>query len=390
MGGGEFLLAFILFLFVFAAWWVVFDQQLSKTKELLKKSEKEANLYKEETQREICNLQNELSKYKNLHETREAELNKMLEGNLKAFPYLAGIMADYLTYDIEILAKKLDWGNSVERAKKVASIREIRRSTAARIEEAKVATYQLQYLLQLYPSLQDVIDCDFGELDYHHDEIPDYDPVRKYLSKDEYYSLSESERNQKALDNYIQSHAKTKWQIGRDYELYVGYQYERKGYNVEYFGSNMGLNDLGRDLICKKRADAIIVQCKYWSQDKTIHEKHIFQLFGTVTMYRMNNAIAAEQVKPVFVTNISLSDTAKKAAAYLNVEVIENYPLGEFPRIKCNVSYKDGAKTKIYHLPMDQQYDKVKIIHDDECFAYTVKEAESKGFRRAYKWHGES
>lgn len=37
---------------------------------------------------------------------------------------------------------------------------------------------------------------------------------------------------------------------------------------------------------------------------------------------------------------------------------------------------------------MDQQYDTVKINKSDECFAFTVREAEAKGFRRAYKWHG--
>ena len=60
------------------------------------------------------------------------------------------------------------------------------------------------------------------------------------------------ERNQLALDRYKASHKKSKWQIGRDYELYIGYRYSQSGYSVDYFGSYMGLEDLGRDLICKK------------------------------------------------------------------------------------------------------------------------------------------
>lgn len=47
-----------------------------------------------------------------------------------------------------------------------------------------------------------------------------------------------------------------------------------------------------------------------------------------------------------------------------------------------------GCRTRIYHLPMDQQYDKVKIKTSEECYAYTVQEAEAKGFRRAYRWYG--
>lgn len=83
-------------------------------------------------------------------------------------------------------------------------------------------------------------------------ELPDYDPTRDYLSKEEYNSLSTVERNQLALDRYKASHKKSKWQIGRDYELYIGYRYSQSGYSVDYFGSYMGLEDLGRDLICKK------------------------------------------------------------------------------------------------------------------------------------------
>lgn len=74
-------------------------------------------------------------------------------------------------------------------------------------------------------------------------------PTRDYLSKEEYSALTVTERNQLALDRYKNSHSKSKWQIGRDYELYVGYRYNQKGYIVEYFGSEKRLEDMGRDLL---------------------------------------------------------------------------------------------------------------------------------------------
>lgn len=56
------------------------------------------------------------------------------------------------------------------------------------------------------------------------------------------------------------------------------------------------------------------------------------------------------------------------------------------PLVKCNISKSDN---KIYHLPFDQQYDRIKInISKGEMFAYTIDEAVSKGFRRAKKWVG--
>ena len=51
--------------------------------------------------------------------------------------------------------------------------------------------------------------------------------------------------------------------------------------------------------------------------------------------------------------------------------------------IKCNINNKN----KIYHLPFDQQYDRVVIEKDKgELYVKTVKEAEDLGFRRAKKW----
>lgn len=48
----------------------------------------------------------------------------------------------------------------------------------------------------------------------------DYDKVRDYISKEEYLKLDECQRGQLALERYVASFKKSKWQIGRDYELY--------------------------------------------------------------------------------------------------------------------------------------------------------------------------
>jgi hypothetical protein len=70
----------------------------------------------------------------------------------------------------------------------------------------------------------------------------------------------------------------------------------------------------------------------------------------------------------------------------LGVQIVQNIPLGRYPAIKCNVSLRDS--TKIYHLPFDQQYDRTLIEFKDECYVETVAEAESLGFRRAFRWRG--
>lgn len=327
-------------------------------------------------------------------QSRNAEYKKMLEGNLTSIPYLAGMMADYLTYDIEVLANKLDWGFDQRREKKVKDIREIRKEARDRIEAAKEAEYQLAYLLELYPELQDVIETDYKDLIVANtlDEYTaNYDFTRKYLTMEEWLTLSSLEKNQLALDRYIESRTKNKWQIGRDYEESVAYNmYELEGWKAEPTGITKKLEDMGRDIIATKGMAVDIVQCKYWSKEKVIHEKHIFQLFGTTICYYLEHKSEGLTVTPVFVTNIELSSTARAVAKYLRVQVVENYPMQKYPRIKCNIGRdENGMPVKIYHLPMDQQYDSVIISPSKGEFkAMTIAEAETAGFRRAYKWQG--
>lgn len=360
-----------------------------KLKTIEAKNDKRVKELTEEHNRKVAALTIERdSAIANL-EKHKANLSALLSSNLTAMPWLAGMMADYLTYDFEVEAKKLEWGHNVQREKKIASVRAIRADAQKRIEEAKVATYQLEYLRTLYPALDDILETDYKGLNFT-GEILEYDPVMEYLSREEWLSLSQIERDQLALDRYIQSHNKSKWQIGRDYELSVAYEYSKKGYVVDATGSYLKLEDMGRDIIAKKDDIILIIQCKYWSSNKTIHEKHIMQLYGTCVLYRIEHHVFPESVRGLFITNTKLSEKAKSVAASLHITVVENHALTDFPRIKCNIGHgENGEATKIYHLPMDAQYDITQIKNPGEFYAFTVQEAVDAGFRRAFKWHGQ-
>jgi len=147
-------------------------------------------------------------------------------------------------------------------------------------------------------------------------------------------------------------------------------------------------------------ATALADYQEYWAQEKTIHEKHVFQLFGTVIEYiaRSNTKSKSlplfgtfeklSDVRPGFVTSTTLSDKANDFANLLEVEVRENVALRDYPIIKCNISKRNGDR--VYHMPFDQQYDRTIIEPDEgEIYASTAAEAETKGFRRAYRWHSD-
>ena len=208
-------------------------------------------------------------------------------------------------------------------------------------------------------------------------------PVKDKITKPESNTLNQNERSQSELDKYI-NRKHSKEEIGLIYETYVGYVFESKGWHVIYHGAKKGKEDEGIDLICIKEDRVRLVQCKYWSQNKTLFENSIFQLYGTWQLRVKNNEFGSKRVDAYIITSTTLGEVAKSSAETLGVKFTENFELNKnYPQIKCTTT-KDGEK--IYHLPTDQQYDKIGINKDSRRFyVSTVANAVAKGHRRAYR-----
>ena len=227
--------------------------------------------------------------------------------------------------------------------------------------------YRVQYYEKLVPGLADLVGDDVPDdavdLSGQRPEPTD-DPARVWLTDAEYQRLSTTEKTQIALDCWSKRN-KSNWEIGREYERFIGYTYESLGYDVAFTGAVEGFQDIGRDVIAIRGPELRIIQCKYWSQTKTIHEKHIFQLFGSTLEYAIKHGaldtleqlslfdgpINITGVKPVLYTSTTVSDVAKEVAKKLNVECNENVGMSDYPLVKCNIA-RNGQK--VYHLPFDQ------------------------------------
>lgn len=392
-------------------WLVERFEEASKYRELkprldsLERKEREFHESTEKIKQELKNREEslEVAKIK-----ARGDLEKIAKQKSMGFPWLAEAYADYFALRDRKIADHLKTKkHPALTASQTVSV--VKQEKKELVKQNKVVLYKLNYLEKLFPWIGEIIaDTEDEEIpvrlgeDDKSGEKDTEDRVRDYLTSEEYKNLPSVERNQKALDRYIQNRNKSKWAIGRDYEMYVGYIFSQKGYEIEYKGIIDGFDDLGRDVIAKKGSEVCIIQCKHWAQYKEIHEKHIFQLFGTTMEYWINrfnghkkqksfedfpHMLNERRLRPMFFTSTNLSARAKEMANALSVEIIENESLGEFPRIKCNINSGEfGREQKIYHLPMDQQYDRTIIGNrPGEFFAFTVKEAEDAGFRRAFK-----
>jgi len=337
---------------------------------------------------ELNAKKSELEKFNQFLESLESERKIGL-------PYAANIIADY----------KCELDRHIENSLKYKTRPSLKGADAVKIlsrekreliiENVSLKTKILEYEW-LYPEFSDLVDLNYG---IHESKLENEcfdDESERWLSDENYAGLSIEEKCQRALDKYSNRKMKN-WEIGREYERYIGYLYEIDGWEVSYFGIVKGFEDLGRDIIAQKNGVINIIQCKYWSEIKIIHEKHVLQTFATALEYYLSevggsindyqSSLKNKKVNSLLYTSTKLSDQAKKMATALNVKCQEFHKIDwKRPLIKCNISKKGD---KIFHLPFDQQYDRIKInIRDGEMFTHSIEDAVSKGFRRAKKWVG--
>lgn len=313
------------------------------------------------------------------------DVERLVREKRQDYPWLAKLIADlYTKYDDELVQElRQKRRPALQAAKNVQAISHDYRHA---LEREKRLSYQIAVYEAAFPFLEEfkelTPDQVLSSLNMVCSENKDYDHSRDWLSKEEYSKLDIVHREQLALDRYCLRN-KTNWEAGIEYEQYIGYLCERRNYHTSYTGATKGLEDMGQDLILTKGSNRIIIQCKRWTSDKTIHEKHIFQLYGSVVTTQVLNPSVS--VTGVFVTTAKLSSLALDCANTLGIKVFEQISFEDYPRIKCNIS-KSGEL--IYHLPFDQQYNNIVIdFAHGEFYAKSVEDAVSAGFRRAFRWH---
>ncbi len=328
-------------------------------------------------------------------ETSVEEMKRLLAEKSKAMPWIAGAMADLYWAQDERIAHYLETKKHPA-ATAAETVREHAREKKELRIKKRLTEYRIALYENLFPWLTDIAFDDAEEIaESHHRDVDDTDdPASAWLSQNEWASLPPIERYQRALDRYKKRH-KSNWQIGREFERYVGYHWEKKGYDVEYYGAIKGFEDFGRDLIIKgKTGKFALIQCKYWAQYKTVPEAAVFQLLGSaVSFYIERNkkaprdfAALLDFVQPYLYTSANLDAQILDIAKAMGIKVRDQMVMEDWPMVKCNMP-TDGIG--IYHLPMDQQYDRVKISKPTKCYVSTVAEAEGKGFRRAKRWFGD-
>ena len=375
---------------------------ISKRQELKKKLEIEKIKQEQEFSSKSHELKeyeakiNEIidEKYAKLEQDKQTLLNTLKQKLKETGESYGGLSAetatDYLDRFVQYFKDKKH--SAITSSQIVA---DLKREQKAKIKDLRKYEYIIDAYEKMFPWLSDFKEYPMeAVLKANADDQEEEEVFTHYLSPEERESLTKTEKFQRVLDRYEDSYDKTNWQIGLFYERYIGYTYDIKQWKVIMNGAKKRWQDMGIDIIASKDGKTELIQCKYWAASKTIYENYIFQLFGTTIDYIMEHFPEEDPwqilkkgiVTPVFVTSTQVSDTARRVAYILNIDLRENVKLDKkYPKIKCNPDSPDG---KIFHLPFDQQYDNFQLGNNPNAFyAKTVAEAEKMGFRRAYRWH---
>lgn len=375
------------------------DQRIQRFREELDRS-KIAN---KSLDQEKQNLQREID----LAENRQEQMKELLAASI-------GILKHPPT-----LPPLIRWASRIDEAKDKIEVnglvykRRPARKAAKQVKEARAESRrlrkelsELEILLSSYEalapwlreytdySLEDILEFAGDKSDNNQQrDDPNSDPAKRFIPPGEWENLTEVQRDQLALERYLDpSRKRSPHEAGIAYERFIGHQYEKQGYKVHYQGALSGRQDLGIDLVCSLQNQHLIVQCKRLSPavGSPVRENTVAQVFGAANYWQKaaidNGDIRKNSlVIPTLVTSFELSEQAREFARLLPVVVVENKSFGSYPAIKCNLN-ADGDK--IYHLPMDQQYDKIDMSRKNTFYAETVSEANRKGYRRAFRWGG--
>lgn len=168
-------------------------------------------------------------------------------------------------------------------ARKAAiEVRTARSERRQAVREREIALNRIDFYERLAPWLSEYTELSVAELFAGMREEEEAkaaaergeDPVSRHVPLAEWNKLSPSERNQMALDRYCDPRRRqTPWSAGIQYERFVGYEFEQRGYKVKYQGAVSGKSDFGLDLMCENEGHVLAIQCKRFH----LKMKHLFE-----------------------------------------------------------------------------------------------------------------
>ncbi len=168
---------------------------------------------------------------------------------------------------------------------------------------------------------------------------------------------------------------------GRQYERYVGYLFEEKGFAVKYNGIRNGREDGGIDLVARAPLKIRLIQCKRWHVPVNVDV--ISRLHGAVERFiyeerKGKSPNMRTSIRGVIATTGAIDDAAHEMARHFGIYVMSGLQFERYPAIKAQRITSDGGR---FLLPFTPGYDKMRLdLKSGDCFFSAVRTALFNGF----------
>ncbi len=168
---------------------------------------------------------------------------------------------------------------------------------------------------------------------------------------------------------------------GRQYERYVGYLFESRGFTVSYRGISEEKEDGGIDLVAKAPRKIRLIQCKRWRN--AVNVDVISRLQGAVErfIYEERKGKTAEMrtsIRGVIACSGGIAKEAEDMSRHFGIYVMSNLQYQYYPAIKAQRITDDAGR---FLLPFSTGYDRMKLnLKRGDRLFYTVREAFSDAF----------
>ncbi|MBR4195283.1 MAG: hypothetical protein IKQ95_01060 [Synergistaceae bacterium] len=196
--------------------------------------------------------------------------------------------------------------------------------------------------------------------------IPVLYPAQDFIIETEYADNTGGPDEAGFWNRYIHAHGAMG--VNDRYNFYIGYLYERRGWNVRY--------EDDKRIICSRQGQILAVTTE---AARDVNHNAAYTLIGRAVHYKMYNP--KYNVSALCITSHNVSEKARHILQNFGAGSKENFPFANFPYVKCKV-YDDGRR--IYYVPGNDGYKNTRIIPaKGDRFRKTVDEAQAEGFNPA-------
>ena len=185
---------------------------------------------------------------------------------------------------------------------------------------------------------------------------------------DDFLATDEKPQNEKVeAISLWRNFASTNMGINKRYRIFIGYLYERMGWEVDYF--------CGKNLISRKNDHIIVTLAEAAA---TVDLDNMYSLVGAAMECRKDNA--SSKVSAMCITSSALISRVRSLAHKFSISVREHFYFRNFVCVRCKADHNGGG---VYYVPDDDEYLSVKVnLSEGDRYAWSEEDAEYVGFKR--------